>query len=245
VIDLVILQSASAIVAVADGAGRPGWPIVRSGAAWERELRLPRHLPSASGHGTASPPWDTEQDQPEARPPAAGPPDPGPVRGSEWQIGVGHGWSVDLLQSAGGRRYVPVTISWGRDLMRDAGPSVLRGRLTWGVEAMPLYWQYRPTETVGVAVSPLVWRWRFVPRTPAAAFGELAFGGLFTSDPVPEGTEAANFLTHGGFGVRWLPGRRVSWVTAYRFQHISNGNQLTTNPGVNAHILWVGVSIVR
>ena len=39
------------------------------------------------------------------------------------------------------------------------------------------------------------------------------------------------------------PGGQVSWVTAYRFQHISNGNQLTSNPGVNAHVLWIGLSV--
>ena len=47
----------------------------------------------------------------------AEPPDPGPARGSEWQVGAGYAWSIDLLQSAGGRRYVPLTVSWGRDLM--------------------------------------------------------------------------------------------------------------------------------
>jgi hypothetical protein len=127
--------------------------------------------------------------------------------------------------------------------MRDAGPGFLRGRLMWAVEAMPLYWQVAPTETIGVAVSPLLWRWRFVPRRRAAPFAELAFGGLFTSDAVPEGTESANFLTHGAFGIRWRSAHRVGVVTAYRFQHISNGNQLTTNPGVNAHLLWIGLSI--
>jgi len=43
--------------------------------------------------------------------------------------------------------------------------------------------------------------------------------------------------------VRWRPVSRFSLVTAYRFQHISIGNQLTTNPGVNAHVVWVGVAI--
>ena len=87
-----------------------------------------------------------------------------------------------------------------------------------------------------------MWRWRFTPRPRAAPFVELAFGGLFTRDPVPEGTKTANFLTHGAFGVRWRPTARVGLVTAYRFQHISNGNQQTSNPGVNAHVIWVGVA---
>jgi hypothetical protein len=127
--------------------------------------------------------------------------------------------------------------------MRDAGPGILRGRLMWAFELMPIYWQHAPTTTIGMGFSPLVWRWRFAPRPRAAPFAELAFGGLFTSNPVPEGTEAANFIAHGGFGVRWRPASRISLVTAYRFQHISNGNQLTSNPGVNAHVLWVGLAL--
>ena len=167
----------------------------------------------------------------------------GPPRQDEWMAGVGAAWSIDLLQSAGGRQYMPVSVSWGRDVMRDAGPGWLRGRLMWAVELMPVYWQREPTTTFGIGLSPLVWRWRFVPHARAAPFAELGFGGLFTADPVPEGTEAANFIAHGGFGVRWRPVSRFSLVTAYRFQHISNGNQLTTNPGVNAHVVWVGVAV--
>ena len=225
------MHSAAPAAAVTEAVPRD-WSIVGTGA-WERELRIPRRL------------LTTFQDPPPSTSSPGPAPDPGPVRGDEWQIGAGHAWSIDLLQSEGGRRYVPVTVSWGRDVMRDAGPGWLRGRLMWAVEAMPLYWQYEPTTTAGVAVSPLVWRWQFVPRPRAAAFAELAVGGLFTADPVPEGTEAANFITHGAVGIRWRPGRAVSWVTAYRFQHISNGNQLVTNPGVNAHVLWVGISLRR
>lgn len=166
-------------------------------------------------------------------------------RQDEWQVGSGYAWSIDLLQSKGDRRYVPVTVSWARDLTPDGGPGFLRGRLMWGVEVMPLYRQTAPTSTSGVGVSPLVWRWRFVPRRRAAVFTELAVGGLFTGDPVPEGTESANFLAHGALGIRWRGSGRLDLVTAYRFQHVSNGNQLATNPGVNAHVVWVGLSLVR
>lgn len=167
--------------------------------------------------------------------------DAGPPRGVEWMLGAGYGSSIDLLQSKGGRRYVAGTVSWGRDLTRDAGPGRLRGRLMWAVEAMPVYAQHAPSSTAGVGLSPLVWRWRFTPARHAAVFAELAFGGLFTAEAVPEGTERLNFLTHGGLGVRWLRTGRWALVTAYRFQHVSNGNQLRSNPGVNAHVVWVGV----
>ncbi len=93
----------------------------------------------------------------------------GPPRQDEWMAGVGAAWSIDLLQSAGGRQYVPVSVSWGRDVMRDAGPGLLRGRLMWAVELMPVYWQREPTTTLGIGFSPLVWRWRFVPHASRGA----------------------------------------------------------------------------
>ncbi len=166
-------------------------------------------------------------------------------REDEWQVGAGYAWSIDLLQSEGGRQYVPITVGWGRDLTEDVGPGFVRGRLMWALEVMPLYAQTRPTTNWGAAVSPLVWRWRFTPRRSVAPFAELAFGGLLTADPVPEGTESANFVSHGAFGLRWHPARRTALVTAYRFQHISNGNQSVSNPGVNAHVAWVGLSITQ
>lgn len=202
-------------------------------------LVIPRALLAqapVSGQGASVPP------APGAAPSTT---DDGPPRGEQWMAGAGHAWSIGVFQSRGGRRYVPLTVSWGRELTRDGGPGLLRGRLLWGVEVMPILAQYAPTATVGVSVSPLLWRWQFTPRRRVAAFAELAFGGLLTRDPVPEGTTRTNFLTHGAFGLRWRPGARLSPVAAYRFQHVSNGNAQATNPGVNAHVLWVGVAMGR
>ena len=192
----------------------------------------------ASGGGSLS-----QVDPPSAdwSPPGIEGEHPPPLVG-EWMVGAGYGWSIDLLRAKSGRHYLAATASWGHDVMSDAGPGILRGRLAWAIEAMPVYWQLEPTSTWGVGVLPLVWRWRFVSRSRGQAFAELAFGGLFTRAGVPEGTEAANFLAHGAFGVRWNPAARTSLVTAYRFHHISNGNQLTSNPGVNAHVIWIGIS---
>jgi hypothetical protein len=95
---------------------------------------------------------------------------------------------------------------------------------------------------VGAGALPIVWRWRFVPGRLLAPYVELGFGGVFTRAPVPEGTQSANFIGHGGFGLRWRPAARLALVTAYRFQHISNGNHLRVNPGVNAHMVWLGLS---
>lgn len=196
-------------------------------------------------HGVGGPPTLTWRAPIACQSAAQGAPSPEPIIGDEWQVGTGYGWSIDVLQSEGGRHYVPVTLSWARRLTREGGPGWLRGTLSWGVEVMPLYLQTAPTSTAGLGISPLVWRWRFAPRRAATPFAELAFGGLFTGHPVPEATKAANFLAHGAFGLRWRPSRHTAIVTAYRFQHISNGNQLATNPGVNAHVAWAGISLMR
>ena len=204
-------------------------------------MRLPRHPPAASGHGAASQPRDARAGP--ATGETAGGRAAGPGSRARQRVADRGGTRLEYRFAAIGR-WPPLRA--GDDLV-GARPDAGRGawssprtadvgrRSDAALLAVPAH-----RDTLASPSRRCVWRWRFVPRARAAAFAELAFGGLFTADPVPEGTEAANFLTHGAFGVRWRPGRRTSWVTAYRFQHISNGNQLTTNPGVNAHVLWIG-----
>jgi hypothetical protein len=62
---------------------------------------------------------------------------------------------------------------------------------------------------------------------------------------VPVGTARANFTAHTGFGIRAFVRAQQALVFGYRFHHISNGNRLDRNPGVNAHVLQVGWSHLR
>jgi hypothetical protein len=161
---------------------------------------------------------------------------------SEWVIGAGAAWGIRIFHSKGDRWYAMQTVSWGRELTRDLGPGVFRGRFVWAIEGMPIFAQAHPTHVYGVGVAPVLWRWNFVPRPRWSAFGELAMGGLWTSAPVPERTQQVNFTAHWGAGVRLHRSRNRSIVLAYRLQHISNGN-LSTNPGVNSHVVFAGWSI--
>ena len=162
--------------------------------------------------------------------------------GSEWVVGAGEARAIRIFQSKGNRRYAVQTISWGRELTGDLGRGIIRGRFVWAVEAMPIFAQAQPTHVYGVGIAPVLWRWNFAPRPRWSAFGELAMGGLWSSAPVPEQTKRANFTAHWGGGVRLHVSAGRSLVLAYRLQHISNGNQLQTNPGVNSHLLFVGFS---
>jgi hypothetical protein len=149
---------------------------------------------------------------------------------------------VVVFHSAGGHRYVMQTASVGRVLTAARGSGWLRGRFSWAVEVMPAFAQYEPTKTYGFGVSPLVWRWNFEPHGKVAPYLELAGGGLWTSEPVPDRTTTSNFTAHAGYGVRLLLRPQQAFVVNYRFHHISNGNRLARNPGVNAHVFLVGFS---
>jgi hypothetical protein len=161
---------------------------------------------------------------------------------AEIVVGAGAAWSVKLFGSAANRRYAVQTVSWGRELTRAYFPGLLRGRFTWAVEATPIFAQTAPAGMYGFGIAPVVWRWNFEPRPRWSAFGELSMGGLWTSDPIPEDTSRANFTAHWGGGVRLFGSAGRSLVLGYRFQHISNGNNLGANPGVNSHVLLAGWS---
>ena len=160
----------------------------------------------------------------------------------EWQVSAGLARSVKLFQSTAGRTYAVQTIGWARDLTRELKIIGIRGTFAWGVEAMPVFAQFEPAKIYGFGVAPIVWRWNFPPQPSWSAYGELAMGGMWSSQPIPEDTSRGNFTAHWGGGVRLRPRGSHAVVIAYRFQHFSNGNQLGSNPGVNSHVILVGWS---
>jgi lipid A 3-O-deacylase len=164
---------------------------------------------------------------------------------TEWTIGAGPAWGLVLFHSAGGHKYVLQTISWGRVLTEPHGPAPLRGRFELAFEVAPVYAQYGPRKTYGFGVTPLVWRWNFEPRKKFATYVEMAGGGLWTRDAVPERTSTSNFTAHASYGVRYFLSPHRTINVAYRFHHISNGNRLERNPGVNAHVLMFGISVIQ
>lgn len=163
-------------------------------------------------------------------------------RRTEWHIAGGIAQSVNLYQSSGGRNYALQTIAFARDLTPELGLHRLRGRFAWGIEAMPVFAQFHPSNIYGVGVAPVVWRWNFAPQPKWSAFAELSMGGLWTTQAIPENTGRLNFSAHWGGGVRLRPRGRHAILLAYRFQHFSNGNQLGSNPGVNSHVFLAGWS---
>ena len=187
---------------------------------------------------------DVEMFRPEAAVAPVGMcPQPGrPGARTEWMVMAGAAQSVALFGSSRDRTYGVQTVSWGRALTGPRGPGWLRGCFTWAVEAVPLLIQLTPSRLYGTGIAPVVWRWNLLPTRSWSVFAELSMGGLWTSDPIPEKTDRVNFTAHWGGGVRWHRSARDSALFAYRFQHFSNGNQLSSNPGVNSHVVLAGWS---
>ena len=167
---------------------------------------------------------------------------PGRHRATEWNVSAGIANSVNLFDSTAGRNYAVQTIGYGRELTGDLKFIGIPGRFAWGIELMPVFAQYQPSDIYGFGVAPVVWRWNFPPRRKWSAFAELSMGGLWTSDKLPEETSQINFSAHWGGGVRLFPRGKHALLIGYRFQHFSNGNQLGDNPGVNSHVFIAGWS---
>ena len=163
-------------------------------------------------------------------------------RSSEWNVGAGAARSVGLFESTAGRAYAVQTIGYSRELTRELKLIGIRGRFAWGVEAMPIFAQFSPTNIYGVGIAPVVWRWNFPAGSRWSAFGELSMGGMWTTDAIPENTSRGNFTAHWGGGARRRWRGDNALLLAYRFQHFSNGNQLGSNPGVNSHVFLAGWS---
>jgi hypothetical protein len=188
-----------------------------------------------------------------AQQPAAAPPPEAPsdvaalfqIGTSEWMVTAGPAWGIALFHSVAGHNYLLTSVSWGRILTEPKGPAAIRGRFQWAFEVVPIYGQYAPATTYGFGFTPIVWRWNFEPRGRLSTYAELAGGALWTSDPVPVRTTTSNFTAHLGYGIRYFIRPRQALTGSYRFHHISNGNRLERNPGVNAHALQFGWTLLR
>src|SRR5262245_51133561 len=143
-----------------------------------------------------------------------------PKHTTEWMVSAGAARGVVIFHSAGGHRFGIQTISWGRVLTESHLPGPLRGRFSWALEVVPVFRQVDPTRTYGFGLAPLLWRWNFQPRGRVAPYAELAGGGLWTTEPVPDRTTTANFTAHAGGGARFFVKPHQAVVVNYWFHHI-------------------------
>jgi hypothetical protein len=130
---------------------------------------------------------------------------------------------------------------YGWVITNPHGPSYLRGRFEYAVDAVPVFVLFQPTNTAyGAAVNPIDLIWDFETHGHIVPYIDLDGGALFTNTQVPAGTTRINFTSGGGIGMHILRGK-LTWTADVRFIHISNGNLATPNPGINTAQLRLGV----
>ena len=97
----------------------------------------------------------------------------------------------------------------------------------------------------GFGLSPAGLELRYVPHHRGVqVVAGAAVGALFFTRPMPDPLASRlNFSLAGDVGVRLAVGGARAFEVRYRFQHISNADLGRVNPGVNAHMLRVGLAV--
>ncbi len=163
----------------------------------------------------------------------------GPVEGGhEWQVWTGGGHGTNGSQS--GDSVWNLGLRYGLILTVPHGPGVLRGRLEYAVEVVPVFLVRQRTNTAfGAGVSPFAFKWLLATKHKVSPYFELGGGTLFTNVKVPERTSPINFTSSGALGLHFL-GSRHNVSTEVRFMHISNAGLSSPNPGINTLQLRIG-----
>jgi hypothetical protein len=166
----------------------------------------------------------------------------GPEKGGhEVQVWSGGGHALYGVTSHTGVWNVGARYGWV--LTDPHGPAVLRGRFEYAVDAVPIFWLFRPEGTAyGAAIDPVALKWNFDSSRRIAPYFQLDGGGLLTSRQVPLGTSRMNFTTSSALGMHIL-GKKWNWSGELRYMHISNAGISSANPGINTLQLRLGVGI--
>lgn len=163
--------------------------------------------------------------------------------GSEIQVWTAGGHSVP-----GGRSNTgiwDVGLRYGSVLLDSHGPSILRGRFEYAIDAVPAYLIFQPMNTAyGVGLNPLNLKWNFERHRRFVPYAELSGGLLFTTHEVPPGTSSVNFTPSAAFGTHVLT-ERFAWTFEARYLHISDAGLSRLNPGINTFEVHIGVGKFR
>jgi hypothetical protein len=152
---------------------------------------------------------------------------------------------VDWLDANSERRMALVAFELGRMMTGPHGPGPLSGQFEMLLQAMPIVVR-GPQDFWGVGLTPLFLRWNFTGTSRVKPYVEAAAGLMLIDWETPGlGRGTMNFNEQIGFGVRIGATPRRSVMLGYRYQHISNGSPDLPSPGVETHLVYAGLSIVR
>jgi hypothetical protein len=116
----------------------------------------------------------------------------------------------------------------------------------------PSSYSYTITETCGrrwtFAESMLPAGLKYAVRTRSALqpYAVIRAGYMFSTQPIPtEGAGSFNFVFGGGAGLEWYRTHARSWAIEARWEHFSNKNTATENPGTDSIVYRVAYNFGR
>jgi hypothetical protein len=167
---------------------------------------------------------------------------------TELQVWTGGGYSINEPPLPGTEGKITVWnggLRYGWVLTNAHGPSFLRGRFEYAIEAVPFYAISQPHSTAyGAGVNPFALKWLFDMRGPVMPYFDLGGGALFTTRQVPDGISNINFASGTGVGVNVGRGKMHGSLEV-RWLHISDAGLTAKNPGINSIQLRAGLGWFR
>jgi Lipid A 3-O-deacylase (PagL) len=98
----------------------------------------------------------------------------------------------------------------------------------------------------GWGAAPIGLKFNFRRNRRVQPFGQATGGFLYFNEQVPvAGAARFNFTFDFSGGVQIVNSDRRAFSVGYKYQHISNGNRATFNPGVDAQMIFVGFSVFK
>lgn len=154
-----------------------------------------------------------------------------------------------------------LALRYARRLVPSTAPPHSGPVLTYTVDLFPALWLSVPASalprpvprrpapasdltTYGVGLSPAGLRLAFRRSAQVRPFLSGSTGLAYFSAPVPTAWgRHVNFMFDLGIGVEVLLPSRLRLTAGYRYHHLSNGFRGRINPGIDGHLLCVGLIV--
>lgn len=100
----------------------------------------------------------------------------------------------------------------------------------------------------GAGLAPVGFKVYFRRQRRVKPFVDTSGGFLYFREPVPlniPGATKFNWTFDFGGGIQISTGERRAITLGYKFHHLSNGGRSEVNPGLDANLFYVGLSIFK
>jgi len=150
-----------------------------------------------------------------------------------------------------GARRFHVHLAYGEDVDFDGQQFGIAGvGVSWFIEedlSLDLEFNAFGTDQTGNDAAGfnfnVLLRWHFLARETWSIYLDGGAGMLITSSDVPEEGSSFNFTPQAGVGASFDVWARNRLLVGARWQHISNANLYSNNPGRDSVMAYVGLSI--